>query len=255
MKFLLVLDPEEVGQLPDSLRQQVAQYFVPGQQVAPAAPQPLAEAAPAAEGGKRGRKPKAKPEATADLTAVVQNAPTEGPVFGGQMLPTQRLSPETTAAADQMYQQPIQQQPMQQFAPGTHGLPPAQPSKAPVIQGNTMSFPPSMGHHTQQNMAVDVLTQQPVPVQAQQAPFMPQMQGAPVNPVQPFAPPQQPVQSPQISAAQVRQMSVQIMTQPNGQQIMQNALSRAGLSTFSQVNDQNAPAVGYYLQMGMTGHG
>ena len=51
MKFLLVLDPEEVGQLPDSLRQQLAQYFVTGQQVAPAAPQPAAEAAPPAEGG------------------------------------------------------------------------------------------------------------------------------------------------------------------------------------------------------------
>lgn len=253
MKFLLVLDPEEVGQLPDSLRQQVAQYFVTGQQVAPAAPQPVAEAAPAAEGGKRGRKPKAKPEAAADLTAVVQNAPTEGPVFGGQqMLPTQHFSQETKAAADQMYQQPVQQQ----FAPGTHGLPPAQPTKTPMIQGNTMAFPPSMGHYTQQNMAVDVLTQQPVPVQAQNAPFVPQMQGVPVNPVQPFAPQQQPVQSPQISAAQVRQMSVQLMsTVPNGQQILQNALSRAGLSTMSQINDQNAGQVGYYLQAGMTGHG
>jgi len=252
MKFLLVLDPEEVGQLPDSLRQQVAQYFVTGQQAAPAAPQPAADAAPAAEGGKRGRKPKTKPDAAADVTAVVQNAPTEGPVFGGQMLPTQRLSPDTMAAADQMYQQ----QPMQQFAPGTQGLPPAQPVKAPVIQGNTMAFPPSMGHHTQQNMAVDVLTQQPVPVQAQNAPFIPQMQGVPVNPVQPFAPPQQAAPSPQISAAQVRQMSVQLMsTVPNGQQILQNALSRAGLSTMSQINDQNAGQVGYYLQAGMTGHG
>lgn len=252
MKFLLVLDSEEVGQLPDSLRQQVAQYFVIGQQTAPAAPQPAADVAPPAEGGKRGRKPKSKPEAAADITAVVQNAPTEGPVFGGQMLPTQHFSQDTKAAADQMYQQ----QPVQQFAPGTQGLPPAQPVKAPVIQGNTMAFPPSMGHHTQQNMAVDVLTQQPVPVQAQNAPFMPQMQGAPVNPVQPFAPPQQAAPSPQISAAQVRQMSVQLMsTVPNGQQILQNALSRAGLSTMSQINDQNAGQVGYYLQAGMTGHG
>lgn len=252
MKFLLVLDPEEVGQLPDSLRQQVAQYFVTGQQ-APAAPQPAAEAAPAAEGGKRGRKPKAKPDAATDVTAVVQNAPTEGPVFGGQMLPTQHFSQDTKTAADQMYQtQPVQPQ----FAPGTQGLPPAQPVKAPVIQGNTMAFPPSMGHHTQQNMAVDVLTQQPVPVQAQNTPFMPQMQGVPVNPVQPFAPPQQAAPSPQISAAQVRQMSVQLMsTVPNGQQILQNALSRAGLSTMSQINDQNAGQVGYYLQAGMTGHG
>lgn len=249
MKFFLVLDHEEVGQLPDSLRQQVAQYFVTGQQ-APAAPQPVAEAAPAAEGGKRGRKPKSKPDAAADVTAVVQNAPTEGPVFGGQMLPTQHFSQDTKTAADQMYQtQP-------QFAPGTQGLPPAQPVKAPVIQGNTMAFPPSMGHHTQQNMAVDVLTQQPVPVQAQNAPFIPQMQGVPVNPVQPFAPPQQAAPSPQISAAQVRQMSVQLMsTVPNGQQILQNALSRAGLSTMSQINDQNAGQVGYYLQAGMTGHG
>lgn len=119
-------------------------------------------------------------------------------------------------------------------------------TKAPVIQGNTKVFKPDMGHPTQTNSAVDVMTGRPVAVSAPSEPAIPQFSNTPVNvaPVTTAGPVQMNLNQ-QPNADFVRQAAVRLWNNKElgGKSALDAAVARAGMPNMLALTEQNAPAL------------
>lgn len=173
---------------------------------------PATAPAPAKKGrGKAATQPAAEPP-------VVQQPP-------AQVLPTMAL-PQAAAAAEQAVRQPL-------------------------IQGDRRVFPPTQGHFSQLNAAVDVSTGQPVPLgQTPAAPPVPQMQSQAVSvqPVQPFVPQAPVAVAPMpVDAASAKALALRTYnrTDIDGKATFAAALQACGLTNASAITDANA---GHFVQ-------
>lgn len=150
---------------------------------------------------------------------------------GNQQAPTE---PQPPAYAIQ-YPQPQQIQPLP-YQPPVHQGPP------PILSGNTMVFPPAMGHPSQMNSAKDVMTGQPVNVPQQQAaPPVPQYSNTPVNvgPVATSGPPTV-TQHNGIKAVDVRNHFIRLTQDQTRGGLANAALARSGIHQLAALTDQNA---------------
>jgi len=146
-------------------------------------------------------------------------------------------------------QQPVYQSPApQQFAPvqpQAFQAPPAvMPTKQPIVENGKLTFPPDKGHFSQQSVAVDVMTGQPVPIGAPQTPAIPQMMAAPVNvaPVSAPAPQHVAPPVPQADVQFAKGMAIRAYNNPtiDGKAILAKALAETGLDNIAGLNDGNA---------------
>lgn len=161
------------------------------------------------------------------------------------------------APPQQMFQQPaapVQQMPA--FMPPQFQQPAfyqPEPAKQGVLVGDKVTFPADRSHMSQQNMALDINTNQPVAIgAAPAAPFIPQVpQVQPVN-VQPVmqvqhAPPMQvgPVDLTKVKSTMLRTYQ---RTDIDGPATVKAVLQQVGLTSPSAVTDSNAAAVAAALQ-------
>jgi len=133
----------------------------------------------------------------------------------------------------QMSQTPLQQ------------APPA--AKSPLIQGNTKVWMPDMGHQTQVNSAVDVITGRPVGIASiPDAPVVPQYSNAPVTvtPI-PMSGPIQTGPHPHCDVETARGAAIRLYRNDalGGVAALNAAVERAGIGSMSNLNAQNAAAL------------
>lgn len=144
--------------------------------------------------------------------------------------------------APQMFQQPVMQPQMFQAPPVMV------PTKQPIIEGNKQTFLADRGHFSQQNIAVDVMTGQPIQIGATPtAPVIPQFNNAPVNVAPVGAPQPQQVAPPmpQVDATSAKALMTRTYnrTDIDGKAILQAVLTETGVGTFANVNSDNAGRV------------
>lgn len=131
---------------------------------------------------------------------------------------------------------------MPTFAPPTQMV--QQPTKQPIIQNGVPTFLPDKGFVTQQSVALDVMSGQPIqpPVQTSQAPAMPQFQAAPVNvsPVGVTGTVMAPMQSPPGAAdpATVRSAAIHAFNKiSGGREIVAAAEAASGVKVMALAPD------------------
>jgi hypothetical protein len=120
-----------------------------------------------------------------------------------------------------------------------------EPTKQPIIQGNTKVFLPDRGHPTQQNAAIDVMTGQPQqPLSAPAAPMMPQFQNAPVNvtPVTTVGPVQMNLQPMANAVGEARAAAIRLHNDSTrgGKEALNACLMASGIPSFNDLNEGNA---------------
>jgi hypothetical protein len=152
-------------------------------------------------------------------------------------------------------QQPVYQQPVpQQFAPvqpQAFQAPPVMPARQPIVEGNKQIFPADRSHFSQQNIAVDVLTGQPVQIGNTPPPSVPVVQGnAPVS-VAPVGMPAPAAVAPpmpiDVAAAKASLMRTYNRTDVDGKAIAAQALKDAGVINFASLTADNIPMVAQAL--------
>ena len=126
----------------------------------------------------------------------------------------------------------------------------------PVQVGDVRTYPPAMGHHTQQNVAYDITMRAPVAIPAMaSAPYVPQMQGVPVQ-VAPMMSqgPAHPTPG-MIDVNAVRALALQVFRDPTrgGQQALEAALQASGVVSLQNLNQGNAGMLHYALTNRMGG--
>lgn len=151
-----------------------------------------------------------------------------------QFSPQTPISMPTFAPPTQMVQQP--------------------PTKQPIIQNGVPTFLPDKGFVTQQSVALDVMSGQPVqpPVQMNSAPAMPQFQAAPVNvaPVGVTGTVMAPMQSPPGAAdpATVRSAAIHAFNKiSGGREIVAAAEAASGVKVMALAPD-NAHLLAHALR-------
>jgi hypothetical protein len=156
------------------------------------------------------------------------------------MLPNQPVYVATPPLANQMVHNApayVQPQPVAPAAP--------EPTKQPIIQGNTKVFLPDRGHPTQQNAAIDVMTGQPQqPMSAPAAPAIPQFQNAPVNvtPVTTVGPVQMNLQPMANAVGEARAAAIRLHNDSTrgGKEALNACLMASGIPSFNDLNEGNA---------------
>lgn len=142
------------------------------------------------------------------------------------------------------YIQQMSQTPLQQAPPAPYVAPVV---KSPLIQGNTKVWMPDMGHPTQVNSAVDVITGRPVGIASiPDAPVVPQYSNAPVNVVavpmngQPVVGPHPNCDTETARGAAIRLYRNEAL---GGVNALNAAVERAGIGSMSNLNAANASAL------------
>lgn len=191
----------------------------------------------------------------ASLSVPVAPAAQAEPVPNVMSLPQMAQQAFNPASAMTFTPQPPQHQvpiSMPTFAPPTQQV--QQPTKQPTIQNGVPTFLPDRGFVTQQSVALDVMSGQPIqpPVQTSQAPVMPQFQAAPVNvaPVGVQGTAMAPMQSPPGAAdpATVRSAAIHAFNKiSGGREIVAAAEAASGVKVMALAPD-NAHLLAHALR-------
>ena len=163
-------------------------------------------------------------------------------IYQSLMLPvvatTTTVQPPSVVVQYMPPPQQMSQTPLQQAPPA---------AKSPLIQGNTKVWMPDMGHQTQVNSAVDVITGRPVGIASiPDAPVVPQYSNAPVNVVavpmngQPVVGPHPNCDTETARGAAIRLYRNEAL---GGVNALNAAVERAGIGSMSNLNAANASAL------------
>jgi hypothetical protein len=123
------------------------------------------------------------------------------------------------------------------------------PSKQPVLENGKQTFKPSMDHFSQQSVAVDVLTGQPVSIgSVPSAPVIPQLSNAPVQVATTVAPVQAMQSGPMpttVDLSQVKSALLKTYNNPSidGRGTVTAVLTEAGVPNLAMLDSTNASRV------------